>query len=514
MQEGLQCVMNHQSRVVVCDYELPDGDGVQLFRAIRKNADLAGTYCILVSATAGSDLATHALDAVADDYLQKPIPLRELAARVRVGIRMWTMHDQLRRAATTDTLTGLANHGQFHRVLESEMGRSRRYGHPLALIMLDLDFFKAVNDTFGHLTGNQVLEELATILTEGVRDVDTVGRLGGEEFGIVLPVARTSDAFQVAERIRTRLPKSLSIRHEHNQDVTASFGIADSEDPRVTTAADLVDLADRALYVAKRRGRNRTAMACDLSDRADVEATIETDEVEWLRRRLAVLSARVRDVYVQSVATLLKALDEKDPHAARHSMNVAFYAEEVAGQIGCSRALRKSVYNAALLHDIGKVGVPDTILTKRTPLTPLEQMVIEQVPLIGTRIVDHMRILESEIQIIRHQREYFDGSGVPAGLKDDQIPIGSRILLAADAFDAMTTDRVYRARKPVEEALSELDRLGGTQFDPTVVGALTECFAQNRAAWEERISGTLRAARLPSDEGLNLAADGFVPSSS
>jgi HD-GYP domain-containing protein (c-di-GMP phosphodiesterase class II) len=139
---------------------------------------------------------------------------------------------------------------------------------------------------------------------------------------------------------------------------------------------------------------------------------------------------------------------------------------------------------------------------KRGPLTPLEQMVLEQVPLIGTRIVDHLRILEAEIQIIRHQREHFDGSGFPAGLQGNQIPIGSRILLVADAFDAMTTDRVYRPRRTIDEAMSEIKSLAGSQFDPRVVTALRQVLEQRRATWEQRIEETVHAMRLPSDNRL------------
>ncbi len=508
---ALELLNSDQPKVVLCGYELADHDAMQLCRELRHGAHLAGTYLILISAAARDDLALRALEVGADDYVVKPVTRQELTARVRLGVRMWSMHDQLRQAAITDGLTGLFNRDHFNRVVEAEMARSRRYGHPLALVMLDLDFFKAINDTFGHLTGNKVLERVAKVLRKGVRDVDTIGRVGGEEFAIVLPEARSEDAEQVAERIRVALPKSHSVQALRDHDVTASFGVADSEDTRVTSAADLFDLADRALYAAKRSGRNRVALGRDLDEGAEIAASIETNEVEWLRRRLVVLSSRVRDVYVQSVAALLQALDEKDPHTARHAANVAFYAEQIAEQMECSRATRKSVYNASLLHDIGKVGVPDRILLKQSPLSPLEQMIIDQVPIIGTRIVDHMRILESEIQIIRHQREYFDGSGIPSALVGEQIPIGSRILLVADAFDAMTTDRVYRDRRPIREAVDELKRLAGKQFDPRAVTSLCQVLERNSDAWERQIKRTVDAARLPHEVQVSAAVDRFAP---
>ncbi len=505
-REGMDLINHQRPKVILCDYGLPDGDGVQLCASVRRNPELSGVYFILMSASGCHHLPSEALNAGADDYLSKPIGHQELIARVRVGTRMWTMHDQLRRAAMVDGLTGLYNHDHFNRVLEQEMRRARRYGHPIALIMLDIDFFKAINDTFGHLVGNTTLEEIARVLREAVREEDIIGRFGGDEFTVILPEARTVDARQVADRIRAALARSLRLDELHRHIVTASLGIADSDDPRVKCSADLVDLTDRALYRAKRLGRNRVVCACELDDAAEFVSTIQADEIETLRRRVAVLSVRTKDVYVQSIAALLQALDEKDPYTARHAINVAFYAREIATQIGCSPGSVKTVYNAALLHDIGKVGIPDRILLKRQPLTPMERMVIEQVPLIGMRIVDHLRILESEIQIIRHQREHYDGSGFPGGLTTNQIPVGSRVLLVADAFDAMTTNRVYRKRRPIDEAVAELDRLMGTQFDPRSVAALKQVLEKQRSAWEQRIEDTGKVIRRQAADELNLGA--------
>ena len=178
-----------------------------------------------------------------------------------------------------------------------------------------------------------------------------------------------------------------------------------------------------------------------------------------------MLSVRAKDVYVQSVASLLQVLDEKDPCTARHPVNVSFYAEQIAEQMGCSRSTVKAVRNAALMHDIGKVGVPDKILMKRTPLTELERMVMEQVPLIGTRIVNHLRILESEVQIIRHQRERYDGS------------------------------------------LAELQTCSGTQFDPQAVTALRQLLDADHEAWQRRIQDTVQAMSIPADTRLAPATE-------
>ncbi len=494
-QAGLHAINTLHPKVGCVDFKLPGGNGLKLCRWARRDPANDGIYFILVSAHGTDELRGSAIERGVDDYLDKPVDHRNLVSRVSVGIRLHNMQQKLRKAAITDGLTGLYNHDYLNHVIESEMARSRRFGHPLALIMLDIDNFKGINDTFGHLAGNAVLVETSKLLRECVREIDTVGRFGGEEFLVVLPQASSRDAAGVAERMRSAMETSLVVPSLRGHAVTASFGVVDSDDSRVNSSSQLMDLTDRALYQAKRRGRNRVILATEVDERDNGSPSLQIEDVESLRRRVAALSLQAKDVYVQSVASLVQALDERDPYTARHARNVSFYAERLAMAMGCSRALVKSVRNAALLHDVGKVAVPDSVLLKTASLTPDEHALMSEVPLISTRIVDHLRILESEIQIIRHQREHFDGSGHPEGLKGTRIPIGARILLVADAFDAMTTNRVYRQRSSVEAVLGELVALAGKQFDPKIVAALQNLLEKEGDVWQTRIEETVQDLR-------------------
>ncbi len=490
---GIESLRRYRPKVVLCGHEFREADGADLCAHIHGEAAFSSTYVIVKSTQANKGLSTRLLNAGADDFFDQTGCIHELVARVRVGIRMWRMHHRLSQAAITDGLTGLYNHDHFNRLLDSEMLRSRRFGHSVAMIMVDLDHFKAVNDTFGHLAGNRALIEVSQVLRRCVREIDIVSRFGGEEFAIILPEATCADARVVAERIRESLGENLEVDELCHYAVTASFGVSDADDSRVSSAADLVDLADRMLYIAKRSGRNRSVCATDVENTQELVYANETNEVEWLRRRVQSLSVRSQDVYSQCVSALWQALKEKDPRTAIHAKNVAVYARQIAEHLGCSQALIQSVYNAALLHDIGKIGVSDHILFKPDALTHLERMVLDQAPIIGTRMIEHLRILGAEVQIIRHQREYYDGSGNPVGLAGDEIPIGSRILLVADAFDAMTTDRVYRERCSINEAMEELHRLAKSQFDPEAVAALRQLIARGRHEFDERIEDTVRA---------------------
>jgi len=495
--EGWELVTAHPPKVILCDWHMPGLDGLEFCRRVREHTKLSDLFFVLMTAHDKAGSKTLALCSGADDYLIKPIDLDELVARVRVGQRMWAMQEKLRQAAYTDGLTGLCNHDHLARVLEAEINRSRRYGGPLSLVMIDLDYFKTINDTHGHLVGNQVLLQVADCLRATVRDVDTIGRFGGDEFAIVAPEATQDAAAVVARRVLEAVHQRVRIENIDNFRLGASIGVASTDDLRVKNAADLLNLADQAMYIAKRNGRDRVATADEVSDdHVTPESLIEVEEVQSLRRRVAVLSVKAKQVYVQSIASLLQALDEKDPYTSRHSRNVASFAERIAHHMGCAEGSVLAVRNAGLLHDIGKVGIPDRILLKPTSLTPLEHAVMQQVPLISARIVDHLRILESERQIIRHQREHYDGGGGPDGMAGDTIPIGARILFVADAFDAMTTDRAYRSRRSIPEAVEELARCAGSQFDPLAVTALRELLDDHYAWWQNRINATTEAFPL------------------
>ncbi len=494
-RRGWEKIKQHKPKVVVSDWCMPGMDGLELCEKLRSTPELAQTFFLMATSKTDADARRQALESFADDYVYKPIDRSFLLARVRVGIRMWDATEQLREAAITDGLTGLYNHDYLNTVVDREVNRARRYGGNLAFIMLDLDFFKAVNDTYGHLAGNATLVEIARILNQNVREFDTAARFGGEEFAIVAPEATLEDAVAISQRIRLAIADTLQVPDLHGHHVTASLGIATVGDTRVRTPADLIDLADRALYVAKRDGRNRVVTANDITD--DQPTSVGTEEVETLRKRVAVMYVQAKEVYVQSVSSLVQALEEKDPFTAKHSLNVAHYSEKLARELGLSESLVTTIRNAGLLHDVGKVGIPDRVLMKPTGLTDVEIMVMQQLPIISVRILDHLRILESEIHIIRHQREYIDGTGFPSGLKGEQIPIGSRIVLVANAFDAMTTDRVYRPCRTVDEALVELKAVAGTQFDPRIVDAMVKIASEDGDSVRERIRSTAEALRMP-----------------
>ncbi|MFW6133689.1 MAG: diguanylate cyclase [Planctomycetota bacterium] len=403
-------------------------------------------------------------------------------------------YQQARCDAMTDALTGVGSRRMFENQLEQEFRRAARYSRPFCVAMLDVDDLKATNNDGGHAAGDEVLRRFAQGMVHETRDQDVLCRYGGDEFVLLMPETDLTDAMQVLERLRLRAGE-LAV--PGGRAVHLSGGVAQYDPDDETSAKELVRCADLALYEAKRTGRNRIAAwyAC----REDVSADgVDRRKLADLQTRLAEMSSRSKQVLIQSVWALVHAIEARDKYTRSHSDNVVRYAVAIAGRMGVDAEQIGVIRRAAMIHDIGKIGVPDEILSKRGPLTDEQRRVIEQHPLIGVRILDQMHFLRRELPLVRHHHERWDGNGYPDGLRGDAVPRGARILAAADAFDAITSDRVYRRARSVDEALAMLADDAGRQFDPDVVEALL--------AWVEA-----RREALGSDDTLlveHLLGDG------
>ena len=265
-QEALGKVRTHRPDVVVTDWQMPVMDGMSLCRILKATEETRFTHVLMLSARGETESKVAGLETGADDYLVKPIEPVELKARVKVGVRLRkallelaAKNEILEKLALTDVLTGLANRRAFQEALEAELARVDRHGRPASLLFVDLDLFKRVNDTHGHAVGNEVLEGFAQVLRQGCRRGDLAARIGGEEFGVLLPMTGRLPAALVAERIR-RATEAYPLGRSVPVPLTVSIGVASTEDrPGPSGAAELLQRADAALYRAKGEGRNRVA---------------------------------------------------------------------------------------------------------------------------------------------------------------------------------------------------------------------------------------------------------------
>ena len=388
-----------------------------------------------------------------------------MAMRVRVEQLISRLYD----AARSDPLTSLSNRRGFRELLDLELERARRGQTEITVLVGDLDHFKEVNNRSGHQVGDAALQRVARVLGEGKRQIDAAARVGGEEFALILPDASQDGAFLVAERVRALVGEEFA---DDSVPITISFGLA-TYPMHGETAASLLRAADEALYAAKDSGRNRTVRHSPLlRDLVRSESGGPDGEGE---RFLSVM------------LDLAEAVDLRFSGSARHSETVGRYAELMARELGLSARRVSRVRLAGMLHDIGKVGVPESILGKPGPLTDEELAVVRRHPELGVRILEHSSLADVRAWVGAHH-ERPDGHGYPLGISGEELPLEARIVAVADAYEAMTSDRSYRDSIGSSRARAELRRCAGTQFDARVVDAFLAALDRESARAETELA--------------------------
>ena len=375
--------------------------------------------------------------------------LLALVGRTRIGRRRDSAAQahvlRLERAALTDNHTGLGNHRAFHEDLDRAIEHRSRFGSWFSLLMLDLDGLKQINDTLGHQVGDERLKALVELVRGTIRETDGAYRMGGDEFVVILPGVRAWGGLGAASRLEVAAASAGVV-------VSGTIGIA--ETIALESKHTLIKRADLALYEAKRSHRKIVIY----SDGLDPSPRQEVAESE--------------SPHLRKLATALaRAVDAKDAGTRTHCETVSELCVLVGEELGLGPERIAGLRVAGLLHDVGKIGISDSILQKAGALDEGECEEMRTHPIIGDNIVAATE-LSAEARWIRHHHERFDGAGYPDGLRGDEIPLESRIILVADAFEAITADRPYRAGRSPGKAVLELERHSGTQFDPQCVRAL------------------------------------------
>jgi diguanylate cyclase (GGDEF)-like protein/putative nucleotidyltransferase with HDIG domain len=378
-----------------------------------------------------------------------------MAMRARVELLIARLYN----AARTDPLTKLSNRRGFRELLDLELERARRGGTTMAVLVGDLDNFKDINDRSGHKVGDAALQRVAQLLCEGKRQIDTVARVGGEEFSLILPDTGRNGALALAERLRRALHDEFA---SNPTPLTISFGLSVYPEHGETAAA-LLHAADQALYGAKQHGRNRT-VAHSPALRLELRMPSDVHDIGGER-------------FIMAVLNFAEAVDLRFSGSARHSETVGRYAEMMARELGLPERRVSRIRLAGILHDIGKAGVPNSILHKPGPLTEQEYELIKRHPELGAQMIEHISLSDVREWVAAHH-ERPDGLGYPRGLSGSAIALEARIVAVADAYEAMTSDRPYRDSIGYEGALAELRRCAGTQFDPVVVNALIDALTR------------------------------------
>jgi diguanylate cyclase (GGDEF)-like protein len=379
--------------------------------------------------------------------------LMTLANEAAVVIENAELYMQFKERADIDELTGLSNHRFFHQRLDEEISLCSRFGQIFSLLFVDLDYFKNYNDIFGHLAGDEILKQIGQIIKRSIRDVDISSRYGGDEFAVLLPHTALEDALVVANRLRKNIEGNVDLP---GMPITCSIGLA-SWPADGMLREEIIQAADNALYHAKRNGRNQVSRAS--------EAAL----VKVSRTNSSGNGGEGSTAIINTIYALAATVDAKDHYTYGHSKKVRQYAMDIAAAMDYKHEEIERISAAALLHDIGKIGVNDRVLKKSDSLTSDEWKLVRAHPELGVSIIKHVDELKGCLAAVLYHHERYDGTGYPAGLNGKNIPLDARIMAVADAFDAMTSDRPYRKRMTNEAALTELQQCAGKQFDPEIV---------------------------------------------
>jgi diguanylate cyclase (GGDEF)-like protein len=423
----------------------------------------------------------------------------DLANRVAAVIAHAELFGQVERQAITDPMTGLFNRRYFQDQLTKEIDRYQRFGHPFSFIIADLDFLKKINDNYGHSSGDAAIKHISNVMKNNVRDVDTVGRFGGEEFVVLLPETELRQARLVAERICSAIAETPV---QGVGTITASLGLATFPDDAMDRNK-LFELADRALFLAKDKGRNRV---CSVSE--DLIPSLSGEELplipttpipkskqhipaETISKMIAFpgaisLSENTTNIpnnlpidltliaqrgLLGLLSLIIKAIEELDMYEPMRTQRVYNYARQLARSLDMSEERTEMIALAAVYSNLGKLMLPKEILNKKGPLTPQEMEIVKGYPSAGARLLETAKLVSQLAPIIGSYQENWDGTGYPHGLRGSDIPLESRIIALVDDFVAMTSNRPYRPTMDEVDALQTIEQRAGKDYDPELVKA-------------------------------------------
>jgi len=379
---------------------------------------------------------------------------------------------QLKEQALRDTLTGLYNHHYLGEIIDQQLDRAKKYRTSFSLIMLDVDYFKSVNDLYGHKFGDLVLKEFSAFLKKITPKYDIVIRFSGEEFVILLFGKERFKAMELAQKILDGVNIRYFGNHSHKIKLKISAGIASYPIDKAVNGSDLINKADKVLAKAKEDGGGRIYTSENLSPKKRgllSENNKKKKGYNILKKELASLTKKAHESIVESIFAFAKTIELKDHYTGEHVDKTVSTATDIAKALGLSKEKIEHIRQAAALHDLGKIGISEKILLKKSKLTKKEFAMIKEHPQIAADILRPIQVLHDIIPLIFYHHERWDGRGYPSGLKAANIPIGARIIALADVYQALISDRPYRKAFPKKKVLEIIKKGRGKQFDPKIV---------------------------------------------
>ncbi|MDQ1272606.1 MAG: hypothetical protein QG591_1236 [Planctomycetota bacterium] len=461
--------------LLILDWMMPGMNGVEICRKVREQGREPYTYILLLTMKDKQEDIIYGMEAGADDYITKPFNQHELRVRLKAGRRIVEMNKELldarevlRKKIIYDNLTGLYSRHYMVEILEKEYARALRHQTDLSCLLIDIDYFKVINDTFGHVFGDSVLREFSACLKLVARKYDFIFRYGGEEFMILLPNTGIDGARSVAEKIRSICESKVYKDGINVTIATVSIGVSSVKNHQPSESNELIAFADKALYRSKSKGRNRVSVYInDSSIQSSEDKISENKDCRYLRENISSILEKTKKASIQSLCLMVRNLGATK--YLKHNHQVLQYIELIGERFNLPPSVIESFKNAALLHDNFKILLKKTLKSKSNRLKTREKIEIESHPDMMAELTELFDFFANERSILQHHHENYDGSGYPVGLKGNEIPLGARIFAIVDAMVAMSSERSFRKNLLPEDVIREFADSAGIQFDPKLV---------------------------------------------
>lgn len=387
---------------------------------------------------------------------------------VNLELHLLEKNKQIERITLVDPLTDCYNWRYFLSAVAKELNRARRNFYSISFIGIDIDHFRQINELYGVTVADAVTRELVKVIKEVLRKEDTLSRWRSDEFFIIMPHLKNRDANTVAQRLREAI-LSHNFKYENIElRIKASIAVVSSPEDNLFNTRDIINALDKCLNAAKRKGGNTIVFLSESHFKPVIQKKTKVN-LEDLKAKIDKMNMMLTRDLLEMIYGFARAIEAKDLYTGQHVEITALLAEQIALSLRLPPSEVENIKHAAVLHDLGKVGIDKTILIKKGKLNPHEQEVMKTHPSIAAEILREIHALRGAVPAVLYHHEHYDGSGYPLGLKGEEIPLSARIVAVADVYQALTSDRPYRKAYSKSKALDIIKRETGTHFDPKIV---------------------------------------------
>jgi diguanylate cyclase (GGDEF)-like protein len=399
---------------------------------------------------------------------------------IRCSDEILLINKKLKQLSLKDSQTGLFNHRYFIETINLEFSRARRERHSLSLIMIDIDYFKSINDVYGHSFGDLVLKQLAALLKNGIRHYNPVVRFGGEEFIIIAPDLDRLSAIDLGQRLLDKVNETSFGNKKQKVKLKLSIAVVSYPEEKMVKAADFLEKADHILTKAKEFGGNRVYSSLDTNNLKKENIGKKGPTLKYLKEKMDRLNKRANQSLIEAIFAFARTIELKDHYTGEHVEETVNFATDIAKALKLPKEDILLIKQASILHDLGKIGISEKILLKPCKLNGKELKEIKKHPLIGADIIRPIQLLHGLLPYIVHHHERWDGKGYPSGLRGEEIPVGARVIALADVYQALTSNRPYRKAFKKNEAIQIIKKEAGSHFDPQIVNVFIKVLKKGK----------------------------------